>query len=68
MKTFLAPGLDSGISVRVMLMTVLPVFLGFQMLMNALLLDIQSVPVIPLCDRITWDEERDIEDDHEECG
>ena len=29
----------------------LPVFLGFQMLMNAILLDIQSVPSVPLCDR-----------------
>jgi glycosyltransferase involved in cell wall biosynthesis len=29
----------------------LPVFLGFQMVMNAILLDIQSVPVTPLCER-----------------
>ena len=29
----------------------LPIFLGFQMVINALLLDIQSVPVIPLCER-----------------
>ena len=30
----------------------LPVLLGFQMLMNAILLDIQSVPSTPLCERI----------------
>ena len=30
---------------------VLPIFLGFQMVMNAVLLDIQSVPRIPLCGR-----------------
>lgn len=29
----------------------LPIFLGFQMLMNAIILDIQSVPSIPLCDK-----------------
>ena len=29
----------------------LPIFLGFQMVINALLLDIQSVPVVPLCER-----------------
>ena len=29
----------------------LPIFLGFQMVINALLLDIQSVPVIPMCER-----------------
>lgn len=30
----------------------LPLFLGFQMVMNAILLDIQSVPVMPLCERL----------------
>jgi glycosyltransferase involved in cell wall biosynthesis len=30
----------------------LPVFLGFQMLMNAILLDIQSVPSTPLCEKL----------------
>jgi hypothetical protein len=28
----------------------LPVFLGFQLLLNAILLDIQAVPLVPLCD------------------
>jgi dolichol-phosphate mannosyltransferase len=31
----------------------LPIFLGFQMLMNAIILDIQSVPSTPLCDKYT---------------
>lgn len=31
----------------------LPIFLGFQMLMNAIILDIQSVPSVPLCDKYT---------------
>jgi hypothetical protein len=30
----------------------LPVFLGFQMVMNAILLDIQSVPLVPLCEAL----------------
>lgn len=30
----------------------LPVFLGFQMILNAVLLDIQSVPSVPLCGRL----------------
>jgi dolichol-phosphate mannosyltransferase len=30
----------------------LPVFLGFQMIMNAILLDIQSVPSLPLCEKL----------------
>jgi glycosyltransferase involved in cell wall biosynthesis len=32
----------------------LPVLLGFQMIMNALLLDIQSVPTIPLCEEVVF--------------
>jgi dolichol-phosphate mannosyltransferase len=30
----------------------LPLFLGFQMILNAMLLDIQSVPSVPLCGRM----------------
>ena len=30
----------------------LPVLLGFQMMMNAILLDIQSVPSLPLCEKL----------------
>ena len=38
----------------VLLAVALPMFLGFQMLMNALLLDIQSVPRTPLCEKLIF--------------
>ncbi len=41
----------SGIPSSTILIAALPIFLGFQMLMNALLLDIQSMPSAPLCER-----------------
>ena len=40
------------LSSEMLLLIALPLMLGFQMLMNAALLDIQSVPTNPLCERI----------------
>jgi dolichol-phosphate mannosyltransferase len=31
----------------------LPIFLGFQMVINAILLDVQSVPAMPLCEKLS---------------
>ena len=33
------------------MLAALPIIIGFQMLMNAILLEIQSVPTKPLCDK-----------------
>lgn len=38
---------------RTVVVAALPILLGFQMLMNAIILDIQSVPSVPLYDKYT---------------
>jgi hypothetical protein len=43
-----------SLTAGVLLAVALPMFLGFQMLMNALLLDIQSVPRTPLCEKLVF--------------
>lgn len=43
-----------SLTAGVLLAVALPMFLGFQMLMNAALLDIQSVPNTPLCEKLVF--------------